>query len=172
MHVGHGARAGLPSPFARRYIPPAVPPPTRVAGEERQREGQLADNFQTVFDACASRLRCCDLCLATPTTQRLSRMPPAYPCNALGVSSGYVVGLYVVAHVVVWPPRHSFALRMARLHSPPPSTYQAHVHGAGTHARWPSWRSRLRWSSCSGWRRAALPAGAHSGLSGPSLCCE
>ena len=80
VHVGcmHGARAGLPSPFARRYIPPAVPPPTRVAGEERQREGQLADNFQTVFDACASRLRRCDLCLATPTTQRLSRMPLAY----------------------------------------------------------------------------------------------
>ena len=69
-----------------------------------------------------------------------------------------------------WPPRHSSSpLRMAACFTP---LHQAHVHGAGTHARWPSWRSRLRWSSCSGWRRAALPAGAHSGLSGPSLCCE
>ena len=60
---------------------------TTVAGEERQREGQLADNFQTVFDACANRLR--DVGLATaPSSGRSDAAPLLYPRRRISGCGG------------------------------------------------------------------------------------
>ena len=59
----------------------------------------------------------CDVATCAWPLRRRSASP--YPCNALGVSSGCGGA---VSWAMWWPPRHSFALRMAVLHSPPPST--------------------------------------------------
>ena len=124
--VSTGARPSAPE---RTHVAltfcATIPPPRPTGDEERNREEQLRANFQAVFDACASRLRA-----RSGHCSSLQRLLPWVGCSGRLASST--------------APDPTILLRLSSDY-PPPTT-----RCAGTHARWQSWKSRPRWSSCSG----------------------
>ena len=122
----HGARAGLPSPFARRYIPPAVGNHHQPVWQGRSGRGRAS--WPTTSRPSLMRAPAgCDVATCAWPLRRRSASP--YPCNALGVSSGCGGAMW-------WPMvvATSAQLRPEDGRASLPSTKHAYTAQVRTHA--------------------------------------